>query len=134
LSHDVFQNIMAARESQTEWLADLMCQHDLPKAILGYSFKAESYLTVGSPALLLRAILRDRGIEPFLYDPHVEGACRDISSMRPHVFLIGARHPEFLKVQFPPGSVVVDPWRYMPPQPKVVTLIRVGIGPQPTHD
>ena len=134
LSHDMFENLMVARENQTEWLADLMCEHDLPKAIIGYSFKAETNLTVGSPALLLRVILEERGIHPFLYDPHVEGAYRDLSKMEPHVFLIGAKHPEFLEEKFPPGSVIIDPWRYMPPQPKNVTLIRVGIGAHPAYD
>jgi UDPglucose 6-dehydrogenase len=131
LSHDLFKNLMTARENQTEWLADLMCEHDLPKAIIGYSFKAESNLTVGSPALLLRAILEERGIQPFLYDPHVDGFYCDLASMKPHVFLIGAKHPEFLKETFPPGSVIIDPWRYMPQQPENVCLIQVGIGPEP---
>jgi UDPglucose 6-dehydrogenase len=134
LSHDVFENVMTARENQSEWLADLMCEHDLPKAIIGYSFKAESNLTAGSSALLLRAILEERGIQPFLYDPHVEGIYRDLSSMKPHVFLIGAKHREFQTQIFPPGSVIIDPWRYMPRQPDSVTLIQLGIGPEPNHD
>lgn len=134
LSHDLFENLMTARENQTEWLANLMCEHDLPKAIIGYSFKAASNLTVGSSALLLRAILEERGIHPFLYDPHVDGFCCDLASMKPHVFLIGAKHPEFLKQTFPPGSVIIDPWRYMPQQPEHVRLIQVGIGPSPNDD
>jgi UDPglucose 6-dehydrogenase len=128
LSHDIFDNLMMARESQTEWLADLMCAHNLPKAIIGYSFKEESNLTVGSPAILLKNMLEERGIRPFMYDPHVEGANRDLSKLKPHVFLIGARHKEFLTQTFPEGSVVIDPWRYMPPQPEGVTLVSVGIG------
>jgi UDPglucose 6-dehydrogenase len=134
LSHDLFGSLMAARENQTEWLADLMCEYDLPKAILGYSFKTESNLTVGSAALLLRAILEGRGIHPFLYDPYVDSEYRDISNMKPHVFLIGAKHSEFVKAKFPPGSVIIDPWRYLPPQPESVRLIHVGIGPKPEHD
>ena len=115
LSHDIFENMMIARDNQTEWLADLMCAHDLPKAIVGYSFKTGTDLTVGSPALLLKAILEERGIHPFLYDPHVEGAQLDLSKLAPHVFLIGAKHPEFTSVTFPKGSVVIDPWRYLGP-------------------
>ena len=134
LSHNLFQDIISARENQTEWLADLMCAFDLPKAIIGYSFKAETNLTVGSPSLLLRAILEERGVQPFLYDPHVEGTYRAISMMKPHVFLIGAKHPEFITEKFPPGSIIIDPWRYMPPQPENVVLIRVGIGDQPAND
>ena len=63
LSHDIFEDVMIARDNQTEWLADLMCAHDLPKAIVGYTFKAGTDLTVGSPALLLKAILQERGID-----------------------------------------------------------------------
>jgi UDPglucose 6-dehydrogenase len=129
LSHDIFEDVMIARDNQTEWLADLMCAHDLPKAIVGYSFKAGTDLTVGSPALLLNAILEERGIRPFLYDPHVEGAEFDLSKLEPHVFLIGAKHPEFTSLTFPNGSVVIDPWRFLAPQDGV-TLIPVGIGQQ----
>jgi UDPglucose 6-dehydrogenase len=134
LSHDLFENVMTARERQTEWLADLMCEYDLPKAIIGYSFKAESNLTIGSAAFLLRALLEERGVRPFLYDPHVEGGCRDLSAMEPHVFLIGAKHSEFIDQVFPPGSVIIDPWRYISPQAHNVTLIQVGVGLESSHD
>ena len=73
LSHDIFEDLMEARFQQSEWLAELMCAHDLPKAIIGYSFKAGSDLIVGSSALLLKSILEERGFTPFLYDPYVEG-------------------------------------------------------------
>jgi UDPglucose 6-dehydrogenase len=128
LSHDIFENMLMARERHTEWLVDLMCAHDLPKAIIGYSFKAGTNLTVGSPALLLNAILEERGFRPFLYDPLVEGAQRDLSKLTAHVFLIGTRHQEFTSLIFPEGSVVIDPWRYLVPQDGV-TFIPVGIGP-----
>ena len=128
LSHDIFEDLMEARFRQSEWLADLMCAHHLPKAIVGYSFKTRTDLTVGSSALLLRSILEERGLTPFLYDPYVEGAQRDLSRLSPHVFLIGAKHPEFTSLVFPEGSVVIDPWRYMSPQEGVL-LIPVGVGP-----
>jgi UDPglucose 6-dehydrogenase len=35
LSHDIFESLITARDSQTEWLADLMCAYNLPKAIIG---------------------------------------------------------------------------------------------------
>ena len=72
LGQDIFDNLMEARFKQTEWLADLMMAHDLPKAIVGYSFKAESNLTVGSPALLLASILQERGVRPLMYDPYID--------------------------------------------------------------
>ena len=126
LSHDIFENLMTARERQTEWLAELMCAYDLPKAIIGYSFKAGINVTVGSPALLLKAILEERGFRVFLYDPLAEGTERNLSKLAPHVFLIGARHREFRALTFPKGSVVIDPWRYLAAQ-NGVTFIPVGI-------
>ena len=127
LSHDFFADLTMAREHQTEWLADLMCAYDLPKAIVGYSFKSGTNRIVGSPALLLKTILEERGFQPLLYDPYVEGARRDIAKLWPHVFLIGAKHPEFTSLRFPKDSIVIDPWRYLPPQDGV-GIIPVGVG------
>ncbi len=127
LSHDFFEDLMMAREHQTEWLADLMCAYDLPKAIVGHSFKSGTNRIVGSPALLLKTILEERGFQPLLYDPYVEGAQRDIEKLSPHVFLIGAKHPEFTSLRFPKDSIVIDPWRYLPPQ-NGVGIISVGVG------
>ena len=128
LSHDMFDDLMEARFKQSEWLADLMSAHQLPKAIIGYSFKAGSDVTVGSSALLLKSILEERGFRPLLYDPYVEGAPRDLSHLSPHVFLIGAKHPDFRSLVFPKGSVVIDPWRYLAPQDGVL-FVPVGVGP-----
>jgi len=51
LSHDFFEDIMQAREDQTEWLAELILkckqQFSLPVVILGKAFKPETNLTVG---------------------------------------------------------------------------------------
>jgi len=128
LSHDIFDDLMTARESQIEWLADLMCDHDLPKAIVGYGYKSGTGRTDGSPALLLKSVLEERGFQPFMYDPHVDGTERDLSMLPPHVILIGAKHPEFTSLTFAKGSVVIDPWRYLSAQDGV-TLIPVGVGP-----
>ena len=39
ISYDFFESIMLAREQQTEWLADLIMEHDLPKVILRKIFQ-----------------------------------------------------------------------------------------------
>ena len=129
LSRDIFDDLMEARFKQTEWLADLMIAHDLPKAIMGYSFKAESNLTVGSPALLLKSVLEERGFQPFMYDPYIDGVRLDFLKLPPHVFLIGTKHQQLKSLAFPKGSVVIDPWRYMQPQDGVL-LVPLGVGPQ----
>jgi UDPglucose 6-dehydrogenase len=131
LSFDWFENVMLAREKQTEWLADLMDEHPLPKAILGYSFKAESNITLGSPALLLKNILERRGRPVFLYDPYVDSHEVNIAALEPMVFLIGVNHGVFSEYAFPPGSVVIDPWRYLPAAKPGVRVIHVGRSAAP---
>jgi UDPglucose 6-dehydrogenase len=122
LSYDLFESAMLARERQADWLVDLVCEHDLPTAILGLAFKAGTDLVTGSPAALCRRLLEERGREPVVYDercgmtPAIDG---------PHVFLVGARHPEHPDFPFPEGSVVIDPWRYIPERDGM-TVIPVG--------
>ena len=47
------------------------------------------------------------------------------TSMKMPTYLITTKHSEYAKRQFPPGSVVIDPWRYIPKQ-HGVELISVG--------
>jgi len=123
---DIFEGVMMARQWQTEWFADLMCEYDLPKAILGYAFKAGTNITAGSPALLLANLLRDRSVSVELYDPYIDAGPDEMLDW-PHVYLIGTKHPEFPSQDFPAGSVVIDPWRYIPDKDRV-TVIRLGVG------
>ena len=129
LSDDLFESVMLARERQTDWLASLMQEHALPKVILGYAFKADCNITTGSPALLLRAILEQRGEQVILMDPHVDPVSFDSGALPVAVYLVGARHSEFPALQFPAGSVVIDPWRYIPADQPGVRVIPVGVGP-----
>jgi UDPglucose 6-dehydrogenase len=131
LSCDWFENLMIARERQTEWLADLMCSYDLPKSIVGYAFKPETNITTGSPALLLKRILEERGHDVFLYDPLAEGREVCLRSLEPMVFLIGAPHRVFANLQFPAGSVVLDPWRCVEVRQDDVKRVPIGIGTGP---
>jgi UDPglucose 6-dehydrogenase len=128
LSCDWFENLMIARERQTEWLADLMCSYDLPKAIVGYAFKPDSNITTGSPALLLKNILEERGHSVYLYDPVAEGRKVCLEHLQPMVFLIGARHRVLADLRFPEGSVVLDPWRCIDVRQTSVKHVPIGIG------
>jgi UDPglucose 6-dehydrogenase len=134
LSYDFFESLMVARERQTEWLAELMESYDPPggekllKVILGKSFKMETNITVGSPAMLLRNLLQERGHDVEMYDPHVDVGA-PIPRYPASVFLVGTNHSEFVNFEFPEGSIVIDPWRYLPPQPSGVTLVSVGRVP-----
>ncbi len=41
------------------------------------------------------------------------------------IFFIATRHPEYEEIAYPPGSTVIDPWRYIPDQ-EGVTVKRIG--------
>jgi len=122
LSYDWYENLMVCREKQTDWLADLMEEHDLPKVILGKAFKPETNLVVGSPAVLLKNILVERGHDVEMYDPQLGDV---LPTFEPSCFLIGCKHEVFATLSFPAGSVVIDPHRYIPDQ-EGVTVIRLG--------
>lgn len=119
LGHDFFESIMDAREKQAIWLAGLMKQYQLPKCILGYTFKVETNITTGSHAILVSEYLDT----PIMHDPNVEGS--ESFPSFPCVFLIGMNHLIFKDYSFPSGSVIIDPWRYMPNK-EGSTVIRLG--------
>ncbi|MBI5883952.1 MAG: nucleotide sugar dehydrogenase [Elusimicrobia bacterium] len=131
LSFDWFEAVMKQREKGTEWLADLVERHAAGRdiLILGKSFKAESSLLAGSPALLLAAILKERGLKTRMWDPYVDETSAAPSG-RPFCYLIGAMHPDFRSFPFERGSVVLDPWRYIAACSGVEV---VGVGKGPSH-
>jgi UDPglucose 6-dehydrogenase len=134
MSFDWFGNIMEQRERQTDWLIDLIEQHagDLPICILGRAFKPACSIETGSPALLLGTLLEERGHLVRRYDPYCDGS-EQAPIDRPYCYFIGTRHPEFATFPFAPGSVVLDPWRYVEGRPGV-TLIPIGRQPLSPHD
>jgi UDPglucose 6-dehydrogenase len=127
LAHDIFSDIMEAREHQTEWLADLVQERagELPIVILGKAFKPNTHLADGSPALLLASILRERGVDFAHHDRHVDGVRRRLEEEPPSLFFIATRHAEYRHAPFPPGSVVLDPWGYIPDR-EGVSVVRIG--------
>jgi len=132
LSFDWFQNVMVQREKQTEWLADLVEEHAVgrPMTILGRSFKPETNITTGSPSILLRNILAERGHDVFMWDPYTDEAFERAKAAagrgdEPSIYFIGTKHPEFTAFDFEEGSVVLDPWRYIPDRPGV-TVVPIG--------
>ena len=122
LSYDLFEAVMMAREKQTEWLARLMMEWELPKYILGKSFKPETNITTGSPAILLKNILEELGEEVIQYDPYVDDKAPEFKC---GIYLIGTKHPDFEDFDYPKGSVVLDPWGYVRPQPSI-TVFHIG--------
>lgn len=121
LSYDWFENIMMARERQTEWLVELIkkaCyQYKLDIVLLGSAYKKNINLTIGSAGLLLSNILNEQNIEHTVYDPLVDG---NEIELHPAIYFIATNHDTFSKYQFPPGSVVIDPWGMIEDQTNVI--------------
>ena len=110
LSHNFFEDVMEAREDQTEFLADLIEEHDGPYYILGKTFKEETNLTIGSPAILLKNILEEREIKVEHYDPFIDEYDIDFKK---GTYFVATRHNYFKHFKFPKGSTVIDVWRFL---------------------
>ena len=128
LSHDWFENIMKQREKQTDWLCDLVEEHceDKKILILGKSFKSETNITTGSPSILLKNILEERGHKVSMWDPYVD-IHKLLTGKEPMVYFIGTKHPDFTSYSYNQGSIIIDPWRYIPEQNNC-EVIHIGIG------
>lgn len=132
LSYDLFEALMMQRQEHAAWLAQMLVDRardrDLPVGILGVAYKPRLGLTAGSPALLVAELLGDM-LDPderpvLLRDPYVEEFNLGMPETA-RCWLVGCKHPEFPSYSFPTGTVIVDPWRYIPDQDGV-TVIRVG--------
>jgi UDPglucose 6-dehydrogenase len=122
LSTNLFDFLMRARDQQTMWLGTLADEiakiARLPGRVCGREYKKNSNLTVGSPSRLLVNLLHgDAGWKDKLW--------QDEEPLAPAVFLIGVNHDKYAQWQWPKGSIVIDPWGYIPDQPDV-TVIRIG--------
>jgi UDPglucose 6-dehydrogenase len=123
LSFNWFDNIMKQREVQTDWLADLIeetsfkykgCADGYPILILGKSFKPETNITTGSPSILLKNILEERGHKQVsMWDPYIDDRENE-SQQEPMIYFIGTKHPDFTTYSYNQGSIIIDPWRYIP--------------------
>ncbi len=132
LEHDLFESLMLSREAHTSWLAGfaraLSDETGLPVVVLGRSYKPDTGLTAGSPALLLIRLLIEMGVRTSSVDPHVDGA--PVRLADPAVYFLATPHREFIEAAIPIGSVLIDPWGVMAEQ-EGVCLIRPGA--QATH-
>jgi len=83
-------------------------------------------LTEGSPAILLKSLLEIRGIKSDQYDPYIDTAVTDFK-LEKKIYFIGCKHSIFSNYDFPEGSCVIDPNRYIP-LTDGVDIVHVGIG------
>ena len=116
LSYDWFENIMTQREKHTEWLADLFIKESKGRSmvILGKSFKPETNIVTGSPAILLKNIIEEKGHKVFMYDPYVDSneVLNDIKNQN-ITYFIATKHEVFKNFPFKPQSTIIDPFRYI---------------------
>tara|TARA_R110002020_G_scaffold99242_2_gene235697 strand:- start:9939 stop:11192 length:1254 start_codon:yes stop_codon:yes gene_type:complete len=117
LSYDWFENIMIQREKQTEWLADLFIEESKGRkmVILGTSFKPETNIITGSPALLLKNLVEEKGYKVTVFDPYVDlnVTYTDEQEESLITYFIGTKHEIFKHFPFKQNSTVIDPFRYI---------------------
>lgn len=123
LSYNFFEDIMEAREEQTEFLIELLTQQPAPYTILGKTFKENTNLTLGSPSMLLANMLIEKGISFNHYDPFVD-------EIEPYfekgTYIVTVPHNQFKDFAFPNDSIVIDVWRMLDINNPKVTHIKVG--------
>lgn len=121
MSHNIWEDLMAAREDYEVWHADLAAKtaelHDLPLVILGRAFKPETEIETGSPAILVSNILKEWGVEHI----HVN----DLEHYRPAVYFIATQNERYARLVFPEGSTVIDPFGFIPDQDGL-EIIHIG--------
>ena len=125
MSFDIFEFIARARDEQTSRQAnqiiELSNEHKLPILILGKSYKENSPLTIGSPALLLQYYLNQFQTPFSAWDPWVDG--EEFTQNVPVVAFIASKHEAFRNISLPAGSVVIDPWGfYQKPNDKIMVI------------
>jgi UDPglucose 6-dehydrogenase len=126
LSCDIYENMMLAREDQTDFLAYYIFNQynqyfgylsDSPIIILGKTFKPETNLTGGSPSILLYNILVEK-FDNMLYDskkikimdPYVDCSFYEEYDREVALYFIGTNHEIFQTLTLPETSLVIDPW------------------------
>jgi UDPglucose 6-dehydrogenase len=114
LSTDIFGYLASARDAQTSLQAQqLIFQSEvtgLPICILGWSYKPETNLTVGSPARLLGSLLDEKKISYSVYDPYVFPELPPPHTHKSCVYFVATPHKEFKELKFGDGNIVIDPW------------------------
>lgn len=126
LSYNIFDTLMKARETHIEWLSDVIIEkhkeYGLPIIILGKTFKPESNIILGSSAILLSNIMKEKGIDHIAYDPYID---RQKEFKDRAVYFIATMHDIFSQMKFRSGSIIIDPFRYIPDQENI-EVIRIG--------
>jgi len=123
MSFNFFDSLMTAREKHAEWLADLFASEihksGLSGIVLGKAFKPGTEIQTGSAAILMANMLRQKKIKFKHYEFDIP------EELTSSVYFIATQHSVYKYIPFPPGSIVIDPFRYIPKRDGV-NLIAIG--------
>ncbi len=128
MSFDIFEFIARARDEQTkrqaEQIVSLSKDEQLPILILGKSYKENSPLTIGSPALLLQHYLHELKAPFIAWDPWIDHY--ELTQTVPVVAFIASKHEAFKTLPLPEGSIVMDPWGFYQKTSNQVRVVTLG--------
>lgn len=126
LSHNIFEDLMQAREDHAEWLADECLKHGKKILVLGRSFKPETNIETGSPAILVANILEEKGAELRHYEDWPWGGTSlKYNDYHFDAIFIGTEHQRYKDYAWPKNCPIIDPFGFLPEQ-KEADIIRIG--------
>jgi hypothetical protein len=59
-----------------------------------------------------------------MWDPYVD-TNKLPTGKEPMIYFIGTKHPDFTSYEYNQGSIIIDPWRYIPKQ-DTCEVIHIG--------
>ena len=135
LKYNWFDQIMLTRDKQTEFLADVIYNELLNNnnnnnivIILGKSFKKNTSIVTGSPALLLATMLDEKNIKYKFFDPFIKDCFDPKLLENNNIFFIACCHDIFFNINLPGGSILIDPFRKYKEIIKNGKYIPIGIN------
>lgn len=122
MSHNIFEDLMKAREDHMEFLAEECLKYGDYITVLGRSFKPETNIESGSPALLVANILRERGATVQHFEDMTE---EDQVYLVDTTVLIATQHQRYNDYKYYPGTTIIDPFGFIEERDRV-KVIHIG--------
>lgn len=109
LEYDLFGSIMHGREIQAKHLAEKCLSYGKNVTIVGKAYKPAVPYTNGSYSLLVGHYIEELGGNVNYYD--LNTGDNDLQKDTTDVYLIGYWDQFVREIEFPPTSIIIDPWR-----------------------
>ena len=100
-----------------------LCRYQYPVIVLGMTCEQNSRDITQSPAIQLARSLRTSGIDFEQFDPYVS---KEPLRMRRSIVVIATNHTIFAEISLPRGSVIIDPFDYIPYDTKYAVMHKIG--------